>query len=166
MENPEAIVVGRVLRTHGHTGGIRVKSLTAVPHRFSPGETLQIDSNSYEIDTSNQIGADLVLLTFHGINTKSAAQTLAGHWITVPESATPELPEGEYFHYQLLGLRVFTSEGEELGQLSEILETGSNDVYVVSGGAKEILIPAISDVVRQVQLSEKRMVVELPDGLR
>ena len=166
MDSPEAIVVGRVLRTHGRTGGVRVKTLTDVPHRFGPGETLQIASNSYQIATSNQIGADLVLLTFRGINTLSAAQPLVDHWITVPETETPQLPEGEYFHYQLLGLRVFTEEGEELGQLSEILETGSNDVYVVSGGAKEILIPAISDVVRQVQLAEKRMVVELPDGLR
>ena len=166
MDSPEAIVVGRVLRTHGHTGSVRVKSLTDVPHRFDTGETLQIDSNSYQIATSNQIGADLVLLTFREINTQSAAQPLVGQWITVPETDAPELPEGEYFHYQLLGLRVFTAEGEELGQLSEILETGSNDVYVVSGGAKEILIPAINDVVRQVQLAEKRMVVELPDGLR
>ncbi|MCH7605765.1 MAG: 16S rRNA processing protein RimM [Chloroflexi bacterium] len=166
MDNPEAIVVGRVLRTHGHTGAVRVKMLSAVPHRFSPGETLQIDSNAYEIATSNQIGADFVLLTFLEIDTQSAAQPLVDQWITVPETDTPELPEGEYFHYQLLGLRVFTTEGEELGELSEILETGSNDVYVVSGGAKEILIPAISDVVRQVQLAEKRMVVELPDGLQ
>ena len=166
MDSPEAIVVGRVLRTHGHTGGVRVKTLTDVPHRFNLGETLQIDSNSYQIATSNQIGADLVLLTFREINTQSAAQPLVNHWITAPETDTPELPEGEYFHYQLLGLHVFTVEGEELGQLSEILETGSNDVYVVSGGAKEILIPAIGDVVRKVELAEKRMVVELPDGLR
>ena len=91
---------------------------------------------------------------------------MAGCWITVPETSAPELPEGEYFHFQLLGLRVFTEAGEELGRLSEILETGSNDVYVVSGPDGQILVPALSEVIQEIKLSEKIMVVRLPDGLR
>ena len=76
------------------------------------------------------------------------------------------LEEGEYFHFQLLGLRVLTEEHEELGQITEILETGSNDVYVVSGPSGEVLVPALADVVREVRVNDGLMIVDLPDGLR
>ncbi|MCI0903504.1 MAG: 16S rRNA processing protein RimM, partial [Chloroflexi bacterium] len=71
-----------------------------------------------------------------------------------------------YFHYQLIGLKVRTVAGEELGELAEILETGSNDVYVVRGVAGEILVPALSPVVREIDIDAGLMVVDLPEGLR
>ena len=86
--------------------------------------------------------------------------------MTVPEQSVPPLPEGEYFHFQLLGLRVLTEEGEDLGRVCEILETGSNDVYIVANDSGELLLPALADVVREVQVSEGLMVVRLPEGLR
>lgn len=89
-----------------------------------------------------------------------------GHWLTASPETSPQLPQGEYFHYQLMGLRVMTEEGEELGEISEIIETGSNDVYVVSGGRGELLLPAISQVVREVDLTHQTMVVRLLEGLR
>ena len=91
---------------------------------------------------------------------------MVGQLLTVPLAAVPSPPEGEYFHYQLLGLRVLTEEGEELGRITEILETGSNDVYVVSGDAGQVLIPALAEVIRKVQVDEGQMVVRLLDGLR
>ncbi len=86
--------------------------------------------------------------------------------MTVPETEVPNLPEGEYFHYQIVGLNVVTEEGEDLGSISEILETGSNDVYVTSTGSGELLIPALSHVIREIRLRDGVMVVSLPDGLR
>ena len=91
---------------------------------------------------------------------------LAGLWLCVPQSEVPSAEEGEYFHYQLLGLNVRTVEGEELGQLAEILETGSNDVYVVKGAEGEILVPALGKVVREIDIASSLMVVDLPEGLR
>ena len=91
---------------------------------------------------------------------------MVGEWMTVPGASSPALSEGEYFHFQLLGLQVFTEEGERLGRVCEILETGSNDVYVVSGDGGELLLPALADVIRRVDLAERVMVVDLPDGLR
>ena len=76
------------------------------------------------------------------------------------------MPEGEFFHFQLLGLRVVSLQGEELGSLTEIIQTGSNDVYLVSNDKAEILIPALSQVVRKVDLEAGVMVVELIEGLR
>jgi 16S rRNA processing protein RimM len=89
-----------------------------------------------------------------------------GQWLTAPPETSPQLPEGEYFHYQILGLRVITEEGEELGEVMEIIETGSNDVYVVSGEKGELLVPAISQVVREIDLNSQVMTVSLLEGLR
>jgi 16S rRNA processing protein RimM len=89
-----------------------------------------------------------------------------GQWLTAPQDTSPQLPDGEYFHFQLLGLQVVTEEGEELGEVTEIIETGSNDVYVVSGGKEELLIPAIAEVVRDVNLTDQVMIVRLIEGLR
>lgn len=166
MEDPEAINVGRILSAHGLSGEVRVEVLSVVPHRFDAGEVLHIGTTSYRISSSRRIRSNQIIITLQGLRTRDAAQALTGSWITVPESSAPELPEGEYFHFQLLGLRVFTEAGEELGLLSEILETGSNDVYVVSGPEGQILVPALSEVVQEIKLSEKIMVVRLPDGLR
>ncbi len=89
-----------------------------------------------------------------------------GQLITVPPEAVPQLPDGEYFHFQLLGLRVLTQEGEDLGRIRDILVTGANDVYVVSGPAGEVLVPALVDVIVNVDLDQGIMVVNLPEGLR
>jgi 16S rRNA processing protein RimM len=91
---------------------------------------------------------------------------LVGEWVTVSEDFAPPLPEGEFFHFQLLGLRVISQLGEELGHLTEIIQTGSNDVYLVSDGKGEVLIPAVSQVVQQIDLDAGVMVVELIEGLR
>ena len=107
-----------------------------------------------------------MVLKFHGLDSLPEARALVGLEITVPQSDVPDLPPGEYFHFQLLGLTVVTEDGEELGVLGELLETGSNDVYVVSGGAGELLIPALEEVVLDVLLGQGTMVVRLPDGLR
>ena len=76
------------------------------------------------------------------------------------------MPEGEYFHYQLIGLQVLTESGERLGEISEIIITGSNDVYVVSGADGEILLPALNQVIRAVDLERGLMTVRLMEGLR
>jgi 16S rRNA processing protein RimM len=78
----------------------------------------------------------------------------------------PELPQGEYYHFQLIGLQVFTEEWETLGVVTEILRTGSNDVYVISGHGGDILVPALVDVIRKIDLAHGLMVVRLMEGLR
>jgi 16S rRNA processing protein RimM len=75
------------------------------------------------------------------------------------------LPDGEYYQFQLIGLAVETKDGERLGTLRSIFETGGNDVYVVDCGGKELLVPAIEDVVCEIDLENNRMIVDLPEGL-
>ena len=164
--SPEHINVGHVIRAHGLKGQLRVKSLSDVPERFQPGGVVYINGAPFTVAASGFFRHGQILLTLQGIEDSDAAQKLVEQWITVPAAAAPPLPEGEWFHFQLLGLRVITDQGEELGEITDILETGSNDVYVVSGGKAEILIPALKTVITQVRLDEGVMVVSLPDGLR
>ena len=107
------------------------------------------------------------LFRLEGLENVDAVRPLAGQWLVAPEDPVPDLPPGEYYHYQLVGLTVVTDLGEDLGTLQEVLVTGSNDVYVVqSASGEEILLPAVSQVIKQVDLSAGRMLVHLIDGLR
>lgn len=170
------VVVGRILGPHGRDGWVRVKATSDVPGRFDVGESLSAswdgviaEGRTYQIARSRSVGAkknDELILWFTGFRDRGQAQRLTGLWLCVPQSQVPSPQEGEYFHYQLIGLRVRTVEGEDLGELAEILETGSNDVYVVTGPGGEILVPALSKVVREIDIAADLMVVDLPEGLR
>ena len=145
MEQPgtdhtDAIAVGRVLGTHGTAGLVRVRVFSDVPHRFDPGQLLYCDNRALHIIDSVRNPSNQVTLQFQEIPSVATAQGLVGQWLTVPADSGPPPSEGEYFHYQLLGLQVITDQGEELGQVAEILETGSNDVYIVAGAAGQVLI--------------------------
>ena len=166
MGNPEAIIVGQIVATHGLSGSVRVRVLSDVPHRFDVGQMLSVGLSRYCIESTQPVRSGQLLLVFQDVHTQRDARSLVGQYVTVPVTESPPLPEGEYFHYQLMGLRVVTEDNEELGTISDILETGSNDVYVVTGAGSEILIPGLAEVVKGIRLDDKIMVVDLPDGLR
>ena len=160
------IVVGRIVSLHGVSGAVKTVVLSDVPERFNEGQILYVRGNAYTIASATETSRYHLILKFQGVDSPETARSLVGQQATVPESSVPSLPEGEYYHFQLLGLKVRTDEGEELGEIKEILETGSNDVYVVSKDSKELLIPALADVILDVLLEDGVMVVSLPDGLR
>jgi 16S rRNA processing protein RimM len=106
-----------------------------------------------------------LVLKLEGIDDRSSAEELRGSDVDVLlEDAVP-LPDGEYYWQQIIGLAVEDTAGRVLGRVNEILRTGANDVYVVSTAGREILLPAIKDVVRLIDLDGGRMVVDLPLGL-
>jgi 16S rRNA processing protein RimM len=107
-------------------------------------------------------GAVLRLST---VKSRDAARALFQTYLYVPESEAAPLPAGEYFVHQIIGLTVVTAEGEKLGTVREVLQTGSNDVYVVKQGQREVLIPALKDVVTRIDLDSQTMEVALPPGL-
>ncbi len=164
------MVVGEIVGLHGLSGAVKTVVMSDVPDRFNQGRTIYVRGVPHIIESCAETSPYQAILKFRGIDSPEAAQLLVGQQAAVPESSVPPLPEGEYFHFQLLGLRVLTNEGEELGTLKEILETGSNDVYVVSTkdskDSKDLLVPALVDVILEVRLEDKVMVVNLPDGLR
>ena len=165
-DSSDDVAVGLVLGPHGSGGQVRVRVHSDDPHRFDPGQTLFWEDTPLRITEALSRPPDRVILRFDGINSPSAARPLVGQWLTVPRDAVDPLPEGEYFHFQLIGLRVVTVEGETLGAVSEIIETGSNDVYVVNGPSGQVLLPAIASVVQRVDLDEGAMTVKLMEGMR
>ena len=160
------VEVGRITSVHGLSGQVRVAVASDVPDRFDPGRQVYIQGRAYRISSLVPFRPGHIILSFQGVNAPEEAGRLVGEDITVPASESPRLPEGEFFHYQLLGLRVLTGDGELLGEIAEILETGSNDVYVVRGAGGEVLVPALSNVITQVNIDQGMMLVSLPDGLR
>jgi len=170
------VAVGRIIGAHGREGEIRVKATSDVPGRFDEGQTLYVSRDGvspeeriYQIAKTRSTGSkgkDILIISLRGCRDRDQALRMAGLWLCVLQSEVPSAEEGEYFHYELLGLKVRTVEGEDLGEVAEILETGSNDVYVVRGAAGEILVPALSKVVREIDIASGLVVVDLPEGLR
>ena len=170
MEQPptstEAVSVGRVLGLHGTAGQVRLHVLSDDPHRFDPEQTVFCNERPLLISSSAAGPGRRRIIGFEGVDSPEAASALIGEILTVPETWVAILPEGEYFHFQLLGMKVVTDEGELLGEIAEVIETGSNDVYVVNGEKGQLLIPAIGAVVQDVKVDIGLMVVHLMDGMR
>jgi len=169
-EKPELryLAIGRVVRAHGLKGEISVAVMTEFPERFETTKQVylgdQCEAIPYQLK-SYRWHKDNVLLTLTGIANRNQAESLKGQLVQVPIEEAMPLPDGVYYHYQLVGLEVVTTTGERLGILSEVLETGANDVYVVDNDGQELLLPAIAEVVRSIDLEEAQMVVEVIEGL-
>ena len=105
-----------------------------------------------------------ILLKLSGINSREAARELRGALLEVPQEDLQPLEEGQYYQFQMEGLEVYTVEGQHLGRLDEVLSLASNDVYIIHGPLGEILLPALDDVVLEVDLTHGRMQVDPPGG--
>ena len=160
------VIVGTVLGAQGVTGEVHVEVTSDSPGRFSTGGVLYLKGKPHTIQRSYALSRGRVGLKLEGIDSRSEAQTLRGSHLTVPEAMVPPLPQGKYYHFQIIAMRVYTGEGEYLGQVAEILSTGSNDVYIVSNEGKDLLIPALEEVIVEVDVEKGMMTVDLPQGLR
>lgn len=163
---PRFLAVGRVLRPHGVRGELRVEILTDYPERLSLHQVLYLgpEARPYPVEGVRfHRGAALIKLA--GCDDRNRAEELRGQLVQVPIEAAVPLEEGEYYHFQIVGVEVVTDQGESLGRVAEVLDTGANDVYIVRGPRGEVLIPAIEEVVQELDLVARRMVVTLPPGL-
>jgi 16S rRNA processing protein RimM len=163
------LAIGQVIRAHGVRGEISVIVLTDFPERFATMEWVylgdQTEAKSFHLEKYRWHKQN-VLLTLAGVTTRTQAEKLRGQLVQIPIEEAMPLPEGSYYPHQLLGLQVMTSAGQRLGVVTDILETGANDVYVIKGESQtEILLPAIPDVVKAIDLEKGQIVVELLDGL-
>jgi len=161
----EMVVVGRILGVWGARGELRVEPLTDVPDRFAPGVRVLVGGVLHTVESARP-HKRMLLVKLSGIASREGAGSLREQLLEAPASESPPLPDGSYYHYQVLGLDVVTTTGEPLGRITDILPTGSNDVYVVQSEAGELLVPAIDDVVKEIDVEGNRMVVELLPGMR
>lgn len=164
-EVPSHLTIGRIVGPRGVKGELRVLILTDFPNRFVGLKKVFVgdDLMPYEVETSRLFkGSALVKL--RGVENMLDAAKLKDKFVYVPVKEAVPLPEGQFYWYEIIGLEVWTTEGNLLGKVTDILRTGANDVYVVRN-AREILIPAIEQVVKEIDVKKGRMVVELMPGL-
>lgn len=165
---PVYLVVGLLRRPHGVRGEIMIEIITDFPERLKVGEKFYLgDAHMPVTVRSSRKHKQGILLSFEGINDRDEIGAHRNSYLYVDVNDWPPLPEGEYYDYELLGLEVIVEEtGEVLGELVEVLETGANDVYVVeSESGQEYLLPAIPEVVLDVDLDTEQMKVYLLPGL-
>lgn len=162
---PAFLAVGRLRRPHGITGEILMDVLTGFPERLRQGKTVYAGEVHEPLRIVGIRGHNQELIVrFEGMNTPEEVGRLRNAMVFVKASEIPSLPEGEYYHHQLLGLTVVDETGRELGKLEQILETGANDVYVVKTvEGKELLLPAVDDVILEVNLERREVRVRPPE---
>ncbi len=164
----EWATIGKIVAPFGLRGEVKVFSLSDIPDRFAQLDNAFVgpDHTTYKINSVRPYKGDMVLLKFVGIDDANMAETLRNFDISLPLDQLAKLPPNSYYQHDILGLRVVTLNGREIGTIIEIMETGSNDVYVVKGEDKQqILLPAIKDVVKQVDLIRRMMYIEPMAGL-
>lgn len=166
----QMIPVGKITRTHGVRGAVKVHPYGETLATMVRGETLFLGADAQgkagelTIESLAPQG-NLFIVRFSQVTAMEAAQNIAGREVLLPEESLPPASEGEYYHYQLIGLVVETRDGKRVGVLRGIIETPANDVYAVDCEGREILIPAVDEVVWEVDLEGGRMVIDPPEGL-
>jgi len=161
---PEFIAIGKILAPWNFQGQLKVAVHTDFPQRFAPSAKIYLNRQPTTID-SVVWHKGQALIKLSAIDSVEDAEKLRGVLIEVHHSQLYSLPEEQYYHFQLIGLEVRTTQGELVGNITEILTASSNDNYVVSGSEDEILIPAIEDVVKSIDLDEGCMIIEPIEGL-
>lgn len=162
------IRVGKITTTHGHKGALKVIALTDYPERFEELDKVYLvegDHKSVLTIKSVRYQKGNLILEFEEIKDMNQAETFKGKYLFINDEQIRKLPKDRYYIFQLIGLNVY--EGEDfLGEIADVIQTGSNDVYVVKRGEdkKDLLIPALKKVVKNIDLDQKKMQVELLEG--
>jgi 16S rRNA processing protein RimM len=169
VDSVDLIAVGEIIKAQGVQGELKVLPLTDNLNRF--GQIRRIYFRAKEGLRELKLVRyrpfqGYVLLKFDGITDLTTAEALGRGLIYIPRQERPQLPAGRYYLDEIEGLKVVTTAGEDLGTVVRIIETGSNDVYCIEDASrKQILIPALKNVILEINLGQGKMVVELPPGL-
>ncbi len=165
----EYLIVGQLINTHGVKGELKATALTDDPNRFRELKWVYIDKNGklekYDI-AGVKFFKQFVILKFSNVDTIEEAEKLKGMYMKIDRANAVKLPKDTFFITDILGMSVFDENNTLLGKLVDVIQTGSNDVYVVRNAeGNEILIPALKSVVKEVSLEDGRISVILPKGL-
>ncbi len=169
MKDLKEVVIGIVKGAKGLSGEVKV-----LPHVANLKRYDTVDSLVLELPSGKRLRVTLqywypyqkaVVMKFTEVSDRTMAEALKGAEMKVPVETSPRLPEGEYYFYQLIGLKVQTTQGMFIGILEDILQTGANDVYIVRGPAGEYLIPAVEKFVKEIDIEKGLMWVDPVEGL-
>jgi 16S rRNA processing protein RimM len=165
----QLVPVGRITKPHGLKGEVKFTPFLVDDEILACLNQIYLESNKdspaqWHVESVRGFGAKLIL-KLKGCDTIEEAQILAGQTLSAPREEFPELPEGEFYRFDILGLDVFDEEGRSYGKVTDVIVTGSNDVYQVSDGTKEILLPMTDEVVKNIDLKERKLTFHIIEGL-
>lgn len=161
--------IGQIVNTFGIKGMVKIKPFTDDINRFDKLETVYIENKKvkkeYEIEQV-KYHKNMVLMKLKGINTPEEADKLRQSYLLIDRSKEEPLEEGVYYIVDLLGLEAYTDEGQLLGKVDDIFNTGSNDIYVIKDElGKQILLPGLPEVLKEVNLEKGKIIFHLIPGL-
>jgi len=163
------ITIGKVARPFGMGGAVKVISLTDTPDMFLHLKRVGLSDGTderREVDIEEvKCAADNIILKMKGIDTRDDALRLRGQFLVLNSQEVPPLPQDRYYIHDIIGLRVVTDFGKQLGRVRDVMVLESNDVYVVQGERGEILIPAIRDIVTSIDVETGTMIIHPMEGL-
>lgn len=171
-EAPKYLILGQILRPHGIRGELRMRILTDYPERIAKLKTVYLGTSPddtrmtpYQVE-GNRLSTGAGLLKLRGVDDRDAAERFRELMVMVDMANAVPLEEGEFYLYQLFGIRVVLEDGTLLGTLVDVLETGANDVYIIDSPTYgEVLIPVTSETVLSTDVDQRVMTVRLPEGL-
>jgi len=167
MKNDNMMIIGRILGVHGIKGEIKVLPLTDDPERFFDLETIKISKDKNWMDytiTGQRLHKNNVIIFLEGIKTRNDAEALMGQLIAIDRNLAVELNEDEFFIEDLLGLSVYNGD-ELLGKLTDVMQTGGIDVYIITGGKKTYCVPARKVYFEDINVEEKRIKANIPQEI-
>lgn len=160
------VAIGQIARAVGVRGEVKVNVHTDFPERFLELELVYLGPEARPVKVlSSRQHNDRVVVRLAGCEDRAAAEELRGLYLQIPENDVMPLAEGEHYAYDLLGIRVRTTDGRDLGQIEEVLFTGANEVLLVRDGAQEFLIPYLNDIVVSEDMGTGEMVIKPMPGL-
>lgn len=172
MSNPlpeEMLLIGRIVAVFGVQGQVKVRAITDKPdHVRRHIRTVYVGASltPYQLSKVFMHKPGLMIMSFSGVTTREGAEALVNNDVSIREAEAAPLEADEYYIHQLYGLKVVTQDGSVLGEVRDILETGSNDVIVVARrGQSDALIPMIRDVINQIDFDAGRIVITPLEGL-
>jgi 16S rRNA processing protein RimM len=158
------IPVGRVTRTHGLKGELKFFPADQEDLVIQNDQQIRLGETAFKIKSIRGAKSPFIV-KFDGIDSIEAAQSLSGQEVLVAREDLESLPEGEYYRFEIEGLKAFDDTGKYYGVIEEIIATGSNDVYVVRGDGKEWLVPMIDSVVQSIDLEQDKLIFHCVEGL-
>lgn len=165
----ERVTIGRILKARGIRGEVKVLLLTDIPDRFKGLESVYVQiakERTPRVEIKHvSYYKNFAYLQFTGHNSVKSVEQFIGCALQVDAAESPELPEGVYYHFEIIGSEVFTDDDRFLGTVTDILETGSSDVYIVRDGEQEYLIPSTKEVVTQIDREKRKLIVHPLEGL-
>ena len=164
----ETVLIGRVIKPHGLRGEVRIFPETDFPERFEQNKRLLLRLGKkvtwVHVESLRWQG-NCLLIRFSGIDTRHDAEHIRNADVEIPRSWCHHLPQGEYYIADLIGLKVRTEAGESIGKLVDVIQQTAQDIYVILGGADEILIPAVPQFIKRIDLKKGEIIIDPIEGL-